>query len=535
MRYAIGTLLAFGLLAGPALAAQGKLLKLSLPDYEDRVRGAWIGQIIGTLVGKPFEGKVASSPVVLLNEYGMQYEVAPVDDDYYYELIALRAFEKYGIGMTLDQLGQQWKENFVGAAGSSTHTRLALAKGVKGNEAGHPRHNRLWWTIGPHFSADIYGMLAPGNPNLAGRLARTYGHINGYAEGADGAVFVAGMVSLAFREADSHKIVREAAIMIHPSSPYRQCLNMVISMAEEGKSPQEVFQAVEDRWHIEYPPINNGVANGGLVAASVWFGEGDYLKTLNLAYRAADYSDADCNAANAGAVVGAMRGSKVLPPQLVESLHDRMAGETMGSAKLRVVPPVDERLSEIIKRIVAVGRKMLAANGARVTDAGLTVPYNAVVPQPAELFALSDLTGYWNPDWRLERAGFGGVPGQGPGGVRCSRITFLDGDVLATWPAQEVRGVVFRRTLKLGANPSLGMEMGADKGCAWQLNVFVNNTMLLGRVIEGAGEGDEKNWQKLALDLSAFRGQEVEIRIYQRTLLPDHIAGNAYWRDIRVQ
>ena len=32
---------------------------------------------------------------------------------------------------------------------------------------------------------------------------------------------------------------------------------------------------------------------------SVWFGEGDFLKTVSLAYRAADFTDADCNAANA--------------------------------------------------------------------------------------------------------------------------------------------------------------------------------------------------------------------------------------------
>ena len=33
------------------------------------------------------------------------------------------------------------------------------------------------------------------------------------------------------------------------------------------------------------------------------FGEGDFLKTVNLAFAAADYTDADCNAATAGAVV----------------------------------------------------------------------------------------------------------------------------------------------------------------------------------------------------------------------------------------
>jgi hypothetical protein len=351
-------------------------LKLSSNEYEDRVRGAWTAQIIGTMLGFPFEGNVASSSRVTVKEFARSYQSAPVDDDYYYELVALRAFEKYGIDMTLDNLGAQWLENSAGSWGSSAETRKALLAGLRGSDAGHPRYNRFWWTIGPQFSADIYGMIAPGDLNLAARLARKYCHINGYAEGADGGVFVAGMVALAFRESDPRRIVTQAAQLIHPSSPYRRCLDMVIAMCETGRPAPEIFSAVEDRWRIEYPRVNNAVANGGLVAASVWCGEGDYLKTLNLAFQAADFSDADCNAANAAAVVGAMRGMKALPEHLVAQLNDRIDGDEMGPVKL--TPQVDERISDITLRIVALGRKMLAANGATVLEKEITVPWRPV-------------------------------------------------------------------------------------------------------------------------------------------------------------
>jgi hypothetical protein len=382
----------------------------------------------------------------------------------------------------------------------------------------------VWWTIGPQFSSDTYGLLAPGNVNLAGKLARKYGHINGYAEGVDGAVFVAGMISLAFRETDPRKIVREAAQLIHPKSPYRQCLNLVISMAEQGKTPREIFDAVEDRWHIEYPPINNGVPNGGLVAVSVWFGEGDFLKTVNLAYRAADFSDADCNAANAGAVVGTMKGTKGLPKHLVEMLGDRIVGDRMGPVDL--TPPVDESISEIAKRITKVGQKIVAANGGSVSATHLTVPIEPVKTQEPELFDLADLAQYWNPDWKLDRAGFGGVPDRIPNAPRAyPRGTYLEGGVLATWPRDEVRGVVLRRRVKLSDKPSLNLEVGVDAGRAWQLSVFANNTNIL----------DKRAWETIPVDLSAFQGKEVELRLYQRTLVPNKIPGNAYWRTITLQ
>jgi hypothetical protein len=51
--------------------------------------------------------------------------------------------------------------------------------------------------------------------------------------------------------------------------------------------------------------------------------------------------------------------------QFTEALNDRIAGSKMGAVEL--TPPVEERISEVVRRIVAVGRKMLAASGASVT------------------------------------------------------------------------------------------------------------------------------------------------------------------------
>jgi hypothetical protein len=406
---------------------------------------------------------------------------------------------------------------------------LNFGKGIKAPHTGHPRYNKLWFTVGPQFSADVYGALAPGMPNLAGRLAREFGHLNGYAEGTDGAVFMAAMVSLAFWETDTQQIVRNAARLIHSDSPYRKCLDMVITMAEAGKSFEEIANAVEDRWHVEYPATNNAVPNGGLVAASVWFGEGDFLKTVNLAARAADFTDADCNAANAAAVVGAMHGMKALPPHLVDRLGDRIKGEKMGSVAL--TPPVDEKISDLAKRTAAIGEKFLLANGATLSGETFSVPVQAPVMQPAELFKLADLTQYWNPDWTLERAGFGGAGG-GMGGLR--GITYLDGDVLATYPRDEVRGVVLRRNVKLSNRPSLSFQVGADVGRAWELNVYANNNLLEKRIIEGGTDAGRK-WQDLKIDLSSVAGQTVHLRLYQRVLVPNRTAGNAYWKAIKLE
>ncbi|MBC8873737.1 MAG: ADP-ribosylglycohydrolase family protein [Planctomycetes bacterium] len=505
-------------------------LRLSRSQYEDRVHAVWAGQVIGMLLAYPFEHRVGS--VTWVDDFRqpttwepLDADCARVDDDWYYEIVALRGFERHGIEMTVEQLGQQWVADSAGSWGSSAQTRRLLAAGVKPPDTGHPRYNPLWYTIGPQFSADIYGAIAPGMPKVAGRLARNLGHIHGYAEGTDGAVFVAGMVSIAFAEKDPRQIVRKAATLIHPSSPYRQCLDMIIDMAEDGATFEKIARAIGDRWHIEYPATNNAVANGGFIAAGVWFGEGDLLKTVNLISQAADFTDADCNAANAGAVVGAMHGTKCLPRRLFEQLNDRIQGDKMGPVTF--APPVDERISDLARRTAAIGEKILDANGARVSMDKIFVPLQEPATQEPERFRLSDLMQYWNPDWELHGAGFGFR-----GGVRGT--TFLEADVLATYPRDEVRGVSLRRSAKLSATPMLSFDVGVDGGRVWRLEVWVNNQRIDQRLVEGDQSG--RKWEQVRIDLTQFAGQQVHLRLYQFVLFRNkRPPGTAYWRNLTLR
>jgi len=508
------------------IPATRKTLKMSVTTYLDKVHAIWIGQMAAATMGFQFEHNTASRKWV--DDYPDPMKFAPVDDDWYYEMAAIRGFERYGINMTVKQLGRQWLQNNCGSWGSSEQARLLMQRGVDPDSAGHPKYNKLWFTIGPEFSSDVYGALAPGLPNTAAKMARKYAHINGYAEGADGAVFVSGMISLGFTESDPRTVVRKAAKLINPKSPYRQCIDMVISLAEHGKTARQVFDAVEDRWHMEYPATNNAVANGGIVATSVWFGQGDFLKTVNLVFGAADFTDADCNAANSASVIGAMHGMRAIPFNLVEQFHDRIKGDSLGDVAL--TPAVDESISGLAKRTVALGLQVLKNNSVQQSGENLTIPVQQPLTQPAELFKLADLTRYWNPDWQLLRAGFGGAGGGMPG-IR--GITYLDGAVLATYPRDEVRGVVIQRTIPIGHQKTLSFKAGVDQDRAWQLNVYVDNDEVLDKIVEGTQPGI--NWQDIHVDLSDYEGKTVSIRLYQRVLIDGKEAGDAYWKELKIQ
>lgn len=317
--------------------------------------------------------------------------------------------------------------------------------------------------------------------------------------------------------------------LIHTESPYRQCVDEIITQADRGKSFEDIERTVIERWATEYPGTNNAVANGGIIALSLWFGEGDFLKTVNLACRAADYTDADCNAAGAAAVIGAMHGMKAIPPPLVEPLHDRIQGDKMGDLPL---PPVDESITALGLRTAAMGEKMLLAHGAHVEGATLSITRESPEPLPLERFTLADYTRYWQPEWMLDRAGFGAtIGGRGgyPGG------TWLVDGVLTTWPRELMRGVVLTRklTLPVGA-PRLVVEVDADPGRAWEFSLLVNDAEIAKRLIVG---GEKREWQIIEADLTAYAANKVTLRLYQNLNTANRLRppSAAHWRSITLK
>jgi hypothetical protein len=517
-------------LIAAAIAAIAADRRISVAEYRDKVYGAWMGQIAGASYGFNFEGKARNA--IELDHYINRYEAALVDDDYFYEMVALFGFERFGLDMTVEQLGEMWKEYRAGTWGSSEQARLALERGIKAPDTGSPRYNRWFHTIGPQFSSDMYGMISPGMVNLAGAVARKYSHINGYAEGSDGAVFVAACISEAFFEKNVVKIVKQAAQLIDPRSNYRKAVDFVIADYEQGRNWRTIAAESEARWRPDYPQMNNSVANGALVALGILFGEGDFLKSINVTTQVGDFTDADCNAANVSAVVGAMRGFSAIPKQFIEPMHNRIYGDHMGPLKLGRL--IDERIDDLARRVADVGQKNLLAHGARLDGGALVIPQQKVRTQPLEFFDINDYGKLWNEDWRLEGASRGGAG-----------ATYLDGGVLVTFP-RDTRPCMLARSITVPAGKAqLILEIGHLRYRPWRLQVFVDDDTVSTQVIGAEEAVDIKQaqpnavaaapmWKPVTLDLSRYAGRNVTLRLYQ-WLVPDQLAGAAYWRSVRVE
>jgi hypothetical protein len=57
---------------------------------------------------------------------------------------------------------------------------------------------------------------------------------------------------------------------------------------------------------------------------------------------------------------------------------------------------------------------------------------------------------------------------------------------------------------------------------------------MMKKVIDGLGRPD-RQWETVQVDFSAFAGREITLRLYQRVLVPNRVAGNACWKNLRLE
>jgi hypothetical protein len=67
----------------------------------------------------------------------------------------------------------------------------------------------------------------------------------------------------------------------------------------------------------------------------------------------------------------------------------------------------------------------------------------------------------------------------------------------------------------------------------------VNNDQVRDQMIQGdvlaTGKAPNRHWEHINLNLTAYKKQRVVIRLYALVLVPNHYAGNSYWKHLDLQ
>lgn len=344
-----------------------------------RVHGAWLGRAVGCLLGKPVE-KIPRAGIREILEStgrwplagyftarGLAPDVAerwpwnrasrptslvevidgmPEDDDLNYTLLALGVLEEHGADFTTDDVAQTWLRDLpalrVFTAERAAYRNLLDGLGPPAT-ATTANPYREW--IGAQIRTDLYGWVRPGDPHAAAELAWRDARLSHTRNGIYGAMFVAGMASVAL-VADDVETVLDAGLSVIPP---RSRLAGEVRAARDLAATSPDFETAVDGLYERHAGRHwvHAINNTSLSVLALAAGRGDFVRSI--CHVVSGGWDTDSNGATVGAVTGALTGAGALPDSWTAPLKNRLATSIPGFDGIGFDELADRTLAVISK------------------------------------------------------------------------------------------------------------------------------------------------------------------------------------------
>lgn len=294
-------------------------------DYIERVYSGWLGKLIGIRHGAPIEGWTYDRIQKVYGEitgYLVDYRDFAADDDSNGPMFFIRALEDYThtSDLTAEQIGMTWlnyapyEHGFYwwGGYGVSTeHTAYHnLRNGIMAPRSGSIEQNgaAVAEQIGGQIFIDTWGLVVPGNPELAAEYAEKAASVSHGGNGIYGGMFIAACISSAFVEQDLHKIIESGLAVIPADCEYTRVVRDVMKFHNANPGNwRECFKYVKDNYgYDKYPGNCHIIPNSAVIALSLLYGGGDFSDSINICNMCG--WDTDCNVANVGTILGVRNG-----------------------------------------------------------------------------------------------------------------------------------------------------------------------------------------------------------------------------------
>jgi ADP-ribosylglycohydrolase len=358
-------------------------IAMTSSDLYERIHGAWLGRVAGSVLGKPLQLGWSKSKVVQylrqancypLRDYvprlvppppGLEFKPeaegnfrgeingAPYDDDTDYTILSLALLETYGIGFQTIDVATEWLRR-IPIYCTFTSERNAyrnLIWNVHPEEvASFVNPDREF--VGARTRADLYGWAAPGKPELAAALAYRDAALSHTKNGVYSAMFMAAMAAWAFVTSDVEEIIQVGLSEIPASSRLAEAVRDALDAYHTCGDWELAYEHLIMK-HGAYAPIH-AINNTTWVVLALLFSGGDLDQALGTAVACG--MDTGSNAANAGSVAGILTGAARISAHWTEPLRD--------SLHTAVSNFTETRISELARRTARISEKTLSMNGS---------------------------------------------------------------------------------------------------------------------------------------------------------------------------
>ena len=335
--------------------------------YLEQVYTGLLGMCAGIRLGAPVEPTIWTYERIRatygdIRGYVKNYSNFAADDDLNGPVFFIRSLLDFEAPLTAEKVGQSWL-NYTregigfywwGGYGRSTeHTAyLNLKNGISAPDSGSIKVNgaAIAEQIGGQIFIDSWGLVFPDNYKKAAEYAEMAASVGHDGNGIYGAVFIAALISLAFSSTDIPQMIEKALELIPADSDYTRVVKSVRDFyvanpnndTDDWRACRDFLET--DFGYDKYPGVCHIIPNSGVIALALYYGKGDFSRTIEIATMSG--WDTDCNAGNAGTILGVMAGHKGIPDNYSEPINDFHAASSIsGALNILDLPTVSKELA----------------------------------------------------------------------------------------------------------------------------------------------------------------------------------------------
>jgi len=346
-------------------------------EYLDRLRGMWLGQILGNYAGRATEGQFripGGNPAETI-DWGSFLNTDPWigDDDTCFEYMHAGLLGGNPRPSNADILSA-WETHVPLPSFyiANRQARWLMADGFAPPETGSSRRNMHWYAIDSQITTESLGAIAPGMRQRAAGLAGQFGSVTNDGYAVHAAQFYAAMYAAAAVESDVAAVVAKGLEVVPPGSRTRRVVQDVLDWyAQDQADGAGDWRATHARLYDDYVGAGSGgryrnwiesTVNVGLTTLALLYGGGDFKETVRIGVLGG--FDSDCNPATAGGLIGLMRGYAGLPGDLTASASDAYHVATLQNIV------TDTTISQVAADFQAAAEAQILAAGGTIDGAG---------------------------------------------------------------------------------------------------------------------------------------------------------------------
>ncbi|MBI3987230.1 MAG: ADP-ribosylglycohydrolase family protein [Lentisphaerae bacterium] len=341
-------------------------IPFSYANYRDKVLAAWLGKSMGGVTGAALENQ---KQFHRLPADRLWPDVLPANDDLDIQLVWLEALQERGLYLTSRDLAEFWQDrcayNFC-EYGIFLHN---IQRGIPPPLSGTWNNSFFRESEGCPIRAEIWGLIAPGNPELAAQLAKTDGRLDHGGAAVEIEQFLSAAIAQALMLDNLDHALAAGMAILPVGSPVASAIPEVRRICRQYPDPFQAWRMVIRKYGDR--DASKAITNHAIVLMSLFLGRMDFKTTIELCLSSG--WDTDCTAATAGALLGALKGTRGLPADWLEKL-----GPTLQCGI--AVKHRKATFAQLANDTCHIGVEMAAARNPAVTFAD--APTIAVRPPP---------------------------------------------------------------------------------------------------------------------------------------------------------